>query len=324
MKNDPPTDEHLRLQAQRKGEENWSLWGPYLSERAWGTVREDYSANGKPWEHFTHDQSRSRAYRWNEDGLGGICDREQRLCFSLALWNGCDPILKERAFGLSGNEGNHGEDVKEAYFYLDATPTHSYLHYRYKYPHSAFPYQQLVQENSRRTRQEPSFQLNDCGVFKENRYFDIDVIYAKSTPETILCRIAITNRGPQVASLHLLPTLWFRNTWSWGYGIQRPQLIAGAQTEEVAWSIETYCSGLGTYRLYGRKPAQLLFTENDSNSDKLWGQPNQSPYVKDAFHRAVIDGDSQAVNPAMQGSKSSAWHINLSLSLALKKSLIWF
>ncbi len=308
MKNKLTTSEHQRLEAQRMGEENWQLWGPYLAERAWGTVREDYSANGNAWEHFTHDQSRSRAYRWNEDGLGGICDKEQRLCFSLAFWNGCDPILKERAFGLTGKEGNHGEDVKEAYFYLDATPTHSYLHYRYKYPQRPFPYQQLVQENSRRSRQEPPFQLNDSGVFNDNRYFDIDVIYAKSTPETILCRIAVSNRGPQTASLHVMPTLWFRNTWSWGYGIQRSQLIVGNQSEDTAWSIVGYCSGLGTYRLYGRKPAQLLFTENESNSEKLWGQPNKSPFVKDAFHRAVIEGEQQAVNPAKQGSKSSAWH----------------
>ena len=220
----------------------------------------------------------------------------------------CDPILKERAFGLTGNEGNHGEDVKEAYFYLDATPTHSYLHYRYKYPQSPFPYHQLVQENSRRSRQEPPFQLIDSGVFNDNRYFDIDVIYAKSSPETILCRIIVSNRGPQAASLQLLPTLWFRNTWSWGYGIQRPQLIAGDQSEDMVWSIVGYCSGLGTYRLYGRKPAQLLFTENESNSEKLWGQPNKSPFVKDAFHRAVIEGDLDAINPAKQGSKSSAWH----------------
>jgi hypothetical protein len=308
MKNKQPTSEHQRLEAQRKGEENWQFWGPYLAERAWGTVREDYSGDGKAWEHFSHDQSRSRAYRWNEDGLGGICDKQQRLCFSLAFWNGCDPILKERAFGLTGIEGNHGEDVKEAYFYMDATPTHSYLHYRYKYPQSPFPYNQLVQENSSRSRQEPPFQLIDCGVFNKNRYFDIDVIYAKNSPETILCRIAVTNRGPQAANLHLLPTLWFRNIWSWGFGIQRPQLIAGDQSEDIAWSIEGYCSGLGTYRLYGRKPAQLLFTENDSNSEKLWGQSNKTPYVKDAFHRAVIEGEQQAVNPAKQGSKSSAWH----------------
>ncbi len=308
MKTNQPTIEQQRLDAQQQGEDNWRLWGPYLAERAWATVREDYSPDGKAWEHFTHDQSRSRAYRWNEDGLGGICDNEQRLCFALAFWNGCDSILKERAFGLTGNEGNHGEDVKEAYFYLDATPTHSYLHYRYKYPQCPFPYQQLVQENGRRSRQEPPFQLNDSGVFDENRYFDIDIIYAKSGPETIVCRICITNRGPQAASLHLLPILWFRNVWSWGYGVQRPQLIPGDPAEGVAWSIEGYCAGLGTYRLYGLKPAQLLFTENDSNSEKLWGQANKSPYVKDAFHRFVVDGEQQAVNPDKQGSKSAAWH----------------
>jgi hypothetical protein len=228
------------------------------------------------------------------------------LCFSLALWNGCDPILKERAFDLTNNESNHGEDVKEAYFYLDATSTDSYLHYRYKYPKSPFPYDKLVQENSRRSRQEPPFQLNDCGVFNDNRYFDIDVIYAKSNPEIILCRIVVTNRGPNAANLHVLPTLWFRNTWSWGYGIQRPQLMAGDQNKDIAWSIQGYCSGLGSYRLYGRNPAQLLFTENDSNSEKLWGQPNKSPYVKDAFHRAVIEDEQQAVNPSKQGSKAKA------------------
>ncbi len=308
MKINQPTIEQKRLEAQQDGKENWRLWGPYLAERAWGTVREDYSPDGTVWESFTHDQSRSRVYRWNEDGLGGICDNEQRLCFALAFWNGCDPILKERPFGLTGNEGNHSEDVKEAYFYLDATPTHSYLHYRYKYPQRPFPYLQLVQENERRNRQEPPFQLDDSGVFDENRYFDIDVIYAKSSPETMLCRICITNRGPQAASLHLLPTLWFRNTWSWGYGVQRPQLIPGDPAKGVAWSIEGYCSGLGTYRLYGRKQAQLLFTENDSNSVKLWGQPNKSPYVKDAFHRFIIDAEQQAVNPVNQGSKSAAWH----------------
>ncbi|MGR9115912.1 MAG: MGH1-like glycoside hydrolase domain-containing protein [Gammaproteobacteria bacterium] len=312
MKKDPPIIEHQRLEAQRRGEEDWQLWGPYLAERAWGTVREDYSADGNAWEYFSHDQSRSRAYRWNEDGLAGICDKEQRLCFALAFWNGCDPILKERAFGLTNNEGNHGEDVKEVYFYLDATPTHSYLHYRYKYPQAPFPYHQLVQENRRRKRHEPPFQLLDSGVFNQTRYFDIDVFYAKSSPETILCRIRVTNRGPETANLHLLPTLWFRNTWSWGDGVQRPQLIVGERTEDIAWSIEGFCFGLGDYRLYGRKPAQLLFTENDSNlgsgSESLWEQPNKTQYAKDAFHRLIIDGDRQAVNPTGQGSKSAAWH----------------
>ena len=308
MRNHSFNIEQQRLDAQCRGEENWQLWGPYLAERAWGTVREDYSADGEAWEHFTHDQSRSRAYRWSEDGLGGICDSQQLLCFALTLWNGRDPILKERAFGLTGHEGNHGEDVKEAYFYLDATPSHSYLHYRYKYPQRAYPYHRLLQENARRGRDQPPFQLIDTGIFNENRYFDIDVIYAKSNPETMLCRIRVTNRGPEAASLHLLPTLWFRNTWSWGYGTQRPQLIVADQTEDIAWAIEGYCSGLGTYCLYGRNEAQLLFTENDSNTEKLWGQPNASRYVKDAFHRAVIDGEKQAVNPAMKGSKAAAWH----------------
>lgn len=308
MKPKLQTIEHQRLEAQRSGEQNWHLWGPYLAERAWGTVREDYSADGNAWAHFTHEQSRSRAYRWSEDGLAGICDSGQRLCFSLALWNGCDPILKERAFGLDSHEGNHGEDVKEAYFYLDATPTHSYLHYRYKYPQLPFPYEQLLQANRHRSRDEPSFQLDDTGVFGKSRYFDVDVVYAKSGPETMLCRIRVTNRGPETANLHVLPMLWFRNTWSWGYGAQRPQLIVGEKAEGVAWSIEGYCSGLGTYRLYGRRAAQLLFTENDSNVQKLWGQPNSSSYVKDAFHRAVVDGEQQAVNPANQGSKSAAWH----------------
>ncbi|MGZ5000097.1 MAG: MGH1-like glycoside hydrolase domain-containing protein [Methylomonas sp.] len=308
MKNHPKTAEHRRLEAQHKNSENWHLWGPYLAERAWGTVREDYSAEGNAWGYFTHDQSRSRAYRWNEDGLAGISDSEQRLCLALAFWNGCDPILKERAFGLTGTEGNHGEDVKEAYFYLDATPTHSYLHYRYKYPQRPFPYAQLVQENSRRSREEPPFQLHDTGVLSDNRYFDIDVIYAKSSPETLLCRIRVANRGPEAANLHLLPTLWYRNTWAWDADGQRPQLIVGDQAESVAWTIEGYCSGLGSYRLYGRSDAKLLFTENDSNLEKLWGQPNRSPYVKDAFHRAVVEGEPDAVNPAQQGSKSAAWH----------------
>ncbi len=308
MKDHLPNAELLRLEAQCDGSEKWHLWGPYLAERAWGTVREDYSAGGDAWTHFTHEQSRSRAYRWSEDGLAGICDAKQNLCLALAFWNGNDPILKERAFGLSGHEGNHGEDVKEAYFYLDATPTHSYLHYRYKYPQSAFPYDQLVHENSRRGLDEAPFQLIDTEVFRHNRYFDIDVIFAKWAPETILCRISIVNRGPEPATLDVIPTLWYRNTWDWGYGGQRPQLIVGDRSEGVAWSIEGYCSGLGSYRLYGRKTAELLFTENESNTEKLWGYPNKSPYVKDAFHRYLIDGEKLAVNPARRGSKSAAWH----------------
>ena len=308
MTKNKPDAEPQRIGAQRKGEESWSLWGPYLAERAWGTVREDYSADGNAWLDFTHEQSRARAYRWNEDGFAGICDSNQHLCFSLALWNGCDQILKERLFGLSSHEGNHGEDVKEAYFYLDATPTHSYLHYRYKYPQSCFPYDRLVEENGRRSRDEPAFQLIDTGIFDQSRYFDIDVIYAKHSPETILCRIRVTNRGPEKARLDLLPTLWYRNTWDWGYGLQRPQLIVGDQTESAAWSIEGYSADLGSYRLYGWKSAELLFTENDSNTEVLWGQPNKSPYVKDAFHRYIIHDEKWAINPAKKGSKSAAWH----------------
>ncbi|MGY6276368.1 MGH1-like glycoside hydrolase domain-containing protein [Methylomonas sp. MgM2] len=308
MKNNRHAAEPFRLKAQRTGSENWYLWGPYLSERAWGTVREDYSADGNAWAHFTHEHARSRAYRWSEDGLAGICDSNQNLCFALAFWNGRDPILKERAFGLTGHEGNHGEDVKEAYFYLDATPTHSYLHYRYKYPQSPFPYDQLVLENGRRSRDEPPYQLTDTGIFEQNRYFDIDVVYAKHSPETIVCRICIANRGPESASLDVLPTLWYRNSWDWGYGSQRPQLIVGDPAEGIAWSIEGYCSELGSYRLYGYKAAELLFTENDSNTEKLWRHPNKSPYVKDAFHRYVVDGEHAAVNPQKRGSKSAAWH----------------
>jgi Mannosylglycerate hydrolase MGH1-like glycoside hydrolase domain len=300
--------EQQRMEAQRLGNEEWQLWGPYLAERAWGTVREDYSPNGTAWEYFDHDQARSRAYRWSEDGLGGICDSGQRLCLAPALWNGRDPILKERAFGLTGHQGNHGEDVKEVYFYLDATPSQSYLHYRYKYPQTAFPYARLIEENARRSRSDAPFQLIDCGVFDDGRYFDIDVIYAKAGPTALFCRIRAVNRGPETAALHLLPTLWFRNDWSWGDGSQRLQLVKGDPVDGAAWCVDGYCSGLGSYRLSGRSEAQLLFTENDSNRQKRWGVANESPFVKDAFHRRIIDGDRNAVNPAEQGSKFAAWH----------------
>ena len=216
--------ERTRLEAQRAGREDWRLWGPYLAERAWGTVREDYSPHGNAWEYFDHDQARSRAYRWNEDGIGGICDEDQHLCFALALWNGRDPILKERAFGLTGNQGNHGEDVKEYYFYLDATPSHSYLRYLYKYPQAEYPYARLVEENARRSRNDPPFSLLDAGVFDDGRYWDVEVRYAKAGPEEIHIRVIATNRGPETAMLHLLPTLWFRNTWSWGNPGEKPVL----------------------------------------------------------------------------------------------------
>ncbi len=302
--------ERKRLDAQRKGKDNWRLWGPYLAERAWGTVREDYSADGTAWEHFSHDQARSRAYRWSEDGLGGICDEQQRLCLALALWNGRDPILKERPFGLTGNQGNHGEDVKDYYFYLDATPSHSLLRYRYKYPQAAYPYVRLVEENARRGREAPPFSLLDAGVFAEDRYWDVEVTYAKATPETTLLRLTVHNRGPEAATLHLLPTLWFRNTWSWGdEGAGKPSLTQIKAPRGAAWAIRAEHPSLGFYHLYGRHPAELLFTENESNFERLWQTPNASAYVKDAFHRRVVEGETAAVNPEPTGTKCAAWSL---------------
>jgi hypothetical protein len=316
--------ERQRLERQREGRENWRLWGPYLSERAWGTVREDYSAHGTAWDDFSHDQARSRTYRWSEDGLGGISDAQQRLCFALALWNGHDPILKERAFGLTGSQGVHGEDVKEFYFYLDATPSHSYLRYLYKYPQAEYPYRWLTEEATRRSRGDATVTLLQSGVFEDNRYFDVEVAYAKAGPEEIHIRITATNRGPEEATLHLLPTLWFRNTWSWGDETARPAIRA-IKGGGARWSVSASHETLGDYRLYGREPAELLFTENESNSERLWGMPNAQPYVKDAFHRRVIDGQADAVNPVQHGSKFAAWYertipagqsIQLSLVLA--------
>lgn len=310
MTSEAPTNiERQRLAAQRAGREHWCLWGPYLAERAWGTVREDYSPRGDAWEHFDHDQARARVYRWSEDGMGGICDEEQRLCFALALWNGQDPILKERAFGLTGPQGNHGEDVKEYYFYLDATPSHSYLHYLYKYPQARYPYELLLRENTRRSSQEPPFSLLDTGIFGENCYWDVEVCYAKAAPEETHVRIRATNRGPQSATLHLLPTLWFRNTWSWGERDgERPLLKSVKPPEGAAWSLQARHATLGTYYLHGREHAALLYTENESNNERLWGQRNLQPYVKDAFHRRVVNGERNAVNPHHEGTKFAAWY----------------
>jgi len=305
----PLNAEQQRLAAQREGRENWRLWGPYLAERAWGTVREDYSASGDAWEYFDHDQARSRAYRWNEDGLGGICDERQRLCFAVALWNGRDAILKERAFGLTGHQGNHGEDVKEYYFHLDATPSHSWMRYLYKYPQAAYPYDLLVRENARRTRNDPPYSLLDTGVFDESRYWDVEVRYAKTTPDEIHVRIIATNRGPQTAMLHVLPTLWFRNTWSWGDEIQKPSIASISPPQEAKWALHAQHETLGSYYLYGRHGGELLFTDNESNAHKLWGVENRSPYVKDAFHRYVIDGEQSAVNPERTGTKCTALSI---------------
>ena len=300
--------ERRRLEAQWQSQENWYLWGPYLAERAWGTVREDYSADGNAWEYFTHEQSRSRAYRWGEDGLGGISDEQQRLCFAVALWNGQDPYLKERAFGLGGKQGNHGEDVKEYYFYLDATPSHSYLRYLYRYPQNSFPYQQLIDENRRRGYHQPTFNLSQTGVFAHNRFWDVEVIYAKRSPTQMNIRVRVTNHGPQTATLYVLPTLWFRNTWSWGESTIVPQISADTDAGTAGWYVKASHETLGDYYLYGRQRVELLFTNNESNHNLLWGGKNASAYVKDAFHRYVVDNEVSAINPRRQGSKFAACH----------------
>jgi hypothetical protein len=259
------TKEDIRLLESRKRLKHWKRWGPYLSERAWGTVREDYSRDGEAWEFFPHDQARSRVYRWNEDGLAGFCDRHQLICFAIALWNEHDPMLKERLFGLSGKQGNHGEDVKEYYFYLDSTPTHSYLSYLYKYPQLAFPYEQLIDENRRRSRDQPEYELLDTGIFNENRYFDVFVEYAKGDVEDILIRVSATNRGPEPARLRLLPTVWFRNTWSWDGTAARPDL------RQVQNAIELNHPAYGKRWLYYEGQPELLFTENETNTKRLFG-----------------------------------------------------
>ena len=296
--------EQKRLNEAREAGIPWKKWGPYLSERQWGTVREDYSADGNAWDYFTHDQSRSRAYRWGEDGLGGICDDQQRLCFALALWNERDAILKERLFGLTNSEGNHGEDVKEYYFYIDSTPTHSYMKYLYKYPQREFPYRDLVETNRRRSRDELEYELLDAGAFDDDRYFDVFLEYAKAAPEDILVRIAVHNRGPEAARLHVLPTLWFRNTWSWGDDEPRPSL-----REAGPGVVEASDSGLGRYVLSCEGAPELLFTENETNQQRLWGRPNAFPHVKDAFHACVVSGDRAAVNPGRLGTKAAAHYV---------------
>ena len=298
------TQEEIRLAESAARQKHWKRWGPYLSERAWGTVREDYSAEGDPWEYLPHDHARSRAYRWNEDGLGGICDRHQMICFALALWNGCDPILKERMFGLSGNEGNHGEDVKEYYFYLDSTPTHSYMKCLYKYPQAEFPYARLVEENRRRGLEEPEFELLDTGVFDQNRYFDVFLEYAKSDPEDILVKITVANRGPEAASLHLLPTIWFRNTWSWGYSKRKPELHHARSGPDPV--IELNHDRPGNRWLHCEGSPELLFTENETNVQRLFGVANGTPYVKDGINDYVVHGAKEAVNPARRGTKAAA------------------
>src|SRR5216684_516333 len=298
------TTEDHRLEEARTRKKHWKRWGPYLSERQWGTVREDYSPGGTAWEFFPHDHARSRAYRWGEDGIGGISDRHQMICFGLAMWNGRDPILKERLFGLTGNEGNHGEDVKEQYFYLDSTPTHCYMRMLYKYPQAEFPYARLVEENRRRGKEQPEFELLDTGVFGENRYFDVFVEYAKADVEDILIRITAVNRGPQAAMLYLLPSLWFRNTWSWGGDPRRPSArIATCVPGSVCTELEHWQYGKRWLLCAGHP--ELLFTENETNTQRLLGEKNRS-YAKDAFHAYVIQGDKSAVNPQQMGTKMSA------------------
>jgi Glycosyl hydrolase family 63 C-terminal domain len=304
--------EHQRLQEDARRLKNWKRWGPYLSERQWGTVREDYSADGSSWDYLPHDHARSRAYRWGEDGLLGICDRQCRLCFALALWNGRDPILKERLFGLTGPEGNHGEDVKEAYFYLDSTPTHSYMKALYKYPQAEFPYDRLVEENRHRSKHELEFELIDTGVFADSRYFDVIAEYAKAAPQDIHIRITVANRGPQPAALHLLPTLWFRNTWIWGCTHEgceiKPRIERIGPSEVRARQVS-----LGSFRLTagpdpdGKAPA-FLFTDNETNVQRLFDTPNASPFVKDAFHDFVIKGHRESINDKGFGTKTAAYY----------------
>jgi hypothetical protein len=295
--------ETRRLEEARDRTSPWRRWGPYLSERQWGTVREDYSEDGSAWDYFSHDQARSRAYRWGEDGLAGISDDEQRLCFALALWNGRDPIVKERLFGLTNREGNHGEDVKEYYFYLDSTPTHSYMRYLYKYPQAAYPYDDLVATNRRRSRTEPEYELMQTGVFDDDRYFDVLVEYAKESPDDILVQISVHNRGPDAAELHVLPTLWFRNRWSWGDDVARPSLRAISGGGSVVRAVD---EGLGERHLYCDGKPSLLFTENETNFERLFSTPNRTPYVKDAIGAYLVHKRADAVNPEKTGTKVAA------------------
>jgi hypothetical protein len=288
---------------------NWRLWGTYLSDRQWGTVREDYSPDGSAWDYLSHDQSRSRAYRWGEDGLAGFSDLKQRVCFAIALWNGRDPILKERPFGLTNSEGNHGEDIKEYHFHLDNTPTHSYARWLYKYPQQAYPYNDLVAENARRQSDPYSmeYELLDTGCFAGNRYFDVTVEFAKASAADILIRIVVDNRGPEAATIHVLPTLWFRNTWSWHDGAVKPSLRLDAAAPAGAAIVRSSpLQELAEMRLYAESPREVLFTENETNNRRLFGSDNASPYTKDAFHRYLIDGDRSAVNPGRVGTKAAA------------------
>lgn len=312
----PNNPELTRLDEDAARQKNWKRFGPYLAERQWGTVREDYSAGGDAWDYLPHDHARSRAYRWGEDGILGISDRQCRLCFALAMWNGNDPILKERLFGLTGPQGNHGEDVKELYYYLDSSPTHSYMKGLYKYPQSAYPYDQLVAENAGRSKAQDEFELADAGAFEDGRYFDVFAEYAKGSPNDLLIRVTVHNRGPKDSTLHLLPTLWFRNTWSWGCGDegcwQRPMLKLDA-----ARAVDAQHGTLGRFKFQADAASdgtnsQWLFTENDTNKERLFGEKNEGLYVKDAFDRYVVQDEAKAVNPKQVGTKAAA-HYTLSI-----------
>jgi hypothetical protein len=312
--------EATRLQEARAANAPWRKWGPYLSERQWGTVREDYSQDGNAWDYFTHDHARSRAYHWGEDGLAGFSDDKQLLCFALVLWNGKDTILKERLFGLTNSEGNHGEDVKEYYFYLDSTPTHSYMKYLYKYPQAAYPYDDLIRTNKERGRGDMEYELLDTGIFNGDRYFDVVVEYAKNTPEDILIQISLCNRGPEAASIHVLPTLWFRNTWSWSASTAKPALKQIPDTTD-ARVLAAVHGELGDRFLYCDGGVPLLFTENETNNERLFGTPNAGRYVKDGINDYVVLGKQGAVNPEQAGTKASA-HYELTVD-AGKTVTVW-
>src|SRR6185295_19255631 len=304
--------ENKRLEKSQDRKAYWKRWGPYLSERSWGTVREDYSPDGSAWDYLPHDQARSKAYRWGEDGIAGVCDRHQFICFALSMWNGRDPFLKERMFGLTGQQGNHGEDVKEYYFYVDSTPTHSYMKYLYKYPQAEFPYDRLIEESRRRGRGELEFELIDTGVFDDDRYFDVQAEYAKATSEDLLILNSVTNRGPEPARLDLLPTIWSRNTWSWDDSQPRPGLHRDAQAKNAA-VVELFHYYYGKRLLLCQGTPELLFTENETNTERLYGVPNNSPYVKDSINDFLVLGRQQAVNPKLKGTKVAA-HYPLTLA----------
>ena len=297
------TAEELRLSEAREAQVPWRLWGPYLSERQWGTVREDYSENGNAWDYFSHDQARSRAYHWGEDGLAGFSDDHQRLCFSLALWNGKDPILKERLFGLTNSEGNHGEDVKEYYFYLDSTPTHSYMKYLYKYPQNAYPYGDLVDTNRRRGRNDMEYELLDTGIFDDNRYFDVFVEYAKAGPSDILIQISVSNRGPETATLHVLPTLWFRNTWTWWPEQAKPILRRDAW-ENGTVTIEARACRTRALSVALRRKSTLLFTENETNNERIFGTPNAVALRQRRDQRLCRGGQAERRQPGPDRNQS--------------------